>query len=129
VTTITKHTVLDLEPANANWMVSVEREDYANPAGSDPAEESGVLLSVGRTTVMLTLAEAKTIGAALHAAVTSAQMAALMDALAAVADEDEADDDAPETCERCDGSGIHLGDNPGTPRHHECAGCDGTGRP
>lgn len=63
MTAITKTTVLDLDPANANWMVTIEREDYA-----DPTEESGVLLSVGRTTVMLTLAEARTIGEALVAA-------------------------------------------------------------
>lgn len=100
--------------------MSVEREDYA-----DPAEESGVLLSVGRTTVMLTLAEARTIGAALHAAVTGGQMVALMDALVATADdEDEDADDGPETCERCDGSGVA----PGTLVRHLCTDCEGTGR-
>lgn len=67
MTAITKTTVLAFDPANANWMVRVEREDYA-----DPAEESGVLLSVGRTTVMLTPAEARTIGGALLAATLGA---------------------------------------------------------
>ena len=80
MTTITKHAVLDLEPANANWMVTVEREDYA-----DPAEESGVLLSVGRTTVMLTPAEARAISEALRSADTAAKMVALMNDLATTA--------------------------------------------
>lgn len=80
MTAITKTTVLDLEPANANWMVTVEREDYA-----DPAEESGVLLSVGRTTVMLTPAEARAISEALRSADTAAKMVALMNDLATTA--------------------------------------------
>jgi len=121
---ITKTTVLDLEPVHANWVVTVEREDYA-----DPAEESGVLLHVGRTTVMLTVNEALAIGAALGCAATvSPEMRSLMVALAdTVTDKDEADDPEPGPCERCGGSGTHMGDNPGTYRHHDCAECDGRG--
>lgn len=113
--TITKTTVLDLEPANANWVVSVEREDYA-----DPTEESGVLLSVGRTTVMLTPAEARQVAAALIEAAGRSGGDPVADP--------EPDDPEPITCERCGGSGYVVWDQPGTARYGDCANCDGTGR-